>query len=340
MRCERPPDGNLLSAKNADQHRMDHKTLFLYLFSLAILANCRQNHETRHRPGTKHELIKSSHKPWTAFLNKIRWTNTVGSNSDSADLKALSEEKQKHLKKPTLESSIISLAENLKIPYFLRTGNIRLSRADSTNCTCDPTYSCSTTCTSLEPRCGGTCTHFTEYEAQYYYYHNSTLLSTCVETYESSCSFTSTTCTSSTTSITSTTSTAAFDATAAALVAAAAAVAFAVGIPVGLRASEIRSQSEQRNGVNLLVEDFLSGSGFLNFQTPVNFQSIPVDGFDFVSDGCGNHLARFDDGRCYSLLHRGPCSNPRYWVTVDPITLKVFKLRFCSFEWLIKHLFP
>lgn len=51
---------------------------------------------------------------------------------------------------------------------------------------------------------------------------------------------------------------------------------------------------------------------------------FPVPGPSFPDDGCGDASVRFGDGRCHSVLRRGPCSNPRHWMTVDPITLSVY----------------
>lgn len=46
-------------------------------------------------------------------------------------------------------------------------------------------------------------------------------------------------------------------------------------------------------------------------------------------DGCASTSVRFDDGNCYPLMGRKPCGDPQQWVTVDPETFKVCKLKCC-----------
>ena len=83
-------------------------------------------------------------------------------------------------------------------------------------------------------------------------------------------------------------------------------------------------------------------------QTPFIAVEIPVQGQSLPSDGCRFGSALFNDTKlqyepnnyqqtyqetdvCNALLTRGNDEDPRYWVTIDPKTLKVTKK--C---WLIK----
>jgi len=118
-----------------------------------------------------------------------------------------------------------------------------------------------------------------------------------------------------------------------AAVAAAAVVAIAVGVGVSVgsavSAAAVQS-SNQASQIQGQVTQFLGGGGgggFFNTQTPVNDVTIPVLGNDQPDDGCGDSSVRFQDGKCYPVLKRGPCSNPYFWVTVDPKTLMVSNLR-------------
>ena len=60
--------------------------------------------------------------------------------------------------------------------------------------------------------------------------------------------------------------------------------------------------------------------------TPINTLPIPVLGSHSIAtfDGCGDSSIRMTaDGKCHPLLRQGPCSNPRFWLTIDPKSLKV-----------------
>ena len=71
-------------------------------------------------------------------------------------------------------------------------------------------------------------------------------------------------------------------------------------------------------------------------RAPVPENTKPGD-FSLPDDKCGDFSVRFkDDDYCYPLLERGPCSNPYFWVTVDPYTFKVTSV----FEfWLLVKVF-
>jgi len=113
-----------------------------------------------------------------------------------------------------------------------------------------------------------------------------------------------------------------------AAIVAAAVVAIAVGVAVsvGSAVAAAVQSSNQANQNQGQVTQFLAGGGvggFFNTQTPVNDVTIPVLGKDQPGDGCGDSPVRFQDGRCYPVLKRGPCDNPYDWITVDPVSLTV-----------------
>lgn len=57
--------------------------------------------------------------------------------------------------------------------------------------------------------------------------------------------------------------------------------------------------------------------------TPFFQQMMPVNG-SIPDDGCDSNSVRFaNDRNCYPVLGRGPCNDPKQWVTVDPYTFKV-----------------
>ena len=59
-------------------------------------------------------------------------------------------------------------------------------------------------------------------------------------------------------------------------------------------------------------------------RTPINSLPIPVMGSNFTNfGGCGDSSVRMTDGKCYPLLRQGPCSDPGYWLTIDPNSLTV-----------------
>ena len=78
-------------------------------------------------------------------------------------------------------------------------------------------------------------------------------------------------------------------------------------------------------------------TGFFFAGAPVNALEIPVtvQGGNLPTDGCPINAALFggigrqlqENGTCYPLLTRGPCVDPRFWVTLDPNT-KLVKM--CS----------
>ncbi|XP_032793319.2 uncharacterized protein LOC116930070 [Daphnia magna] len=56
--------------------------------------------------------------------------------------------------------------------------------------------------------------------------------------------------------------------------------------------------------------------------TPFFQQMMPVNG-SIPDDGCDSNSVRFaNDRNCYPVLGRGPCNDPKQWVTVDPYTFK------------------
>lgn len=57
--------------------------------------------------------------------------------------------------------------------------------------------------------------------------------------------------------------------------------------------------------------------------TPFFQQMMPVNG-SIPEDGCDSNSVRFkNDGICYPVLSRGPCNDPKKWVTVNPYTFEV-----------------
>ena len=73
-----------------------------------------------------------------------------------------------------------------------------------------------------------------------------------------------------------------------------------------------------------LITNRLDFDDFPFLRTPINSLSIPVTGSNFTNFcGCGDNSVWMTDGKCYPLLRQGPCSNPRYWLTIDPKSLKV-----------------
>lgn len=107
---------------------------------------------------------------------------------------------------------------------------------------------------------------------------------------------------------------------------AAAAVAIAVGVAVPIGSAAITDEVQSSNQaiqIQQVISQFLSNGGFFDTETPVNDMIIPVEGYDPPEYGCGDSSVRFKDGKCYPVLKRGPCRNPYYWITVDPVRLTV-----------------
>ena len=88
------------------------------------------------------------------------------------------------------------------------------------------------------------------------------------------------------------------------------------------------------NGGYGIVHEGSSGKEGNNFfeledhvpRTPINSLTISIEGLNVTGsfDGCGDSSIRMtEDGKCHPLLRQGPCSNPRFWLTIDPISLKV-----------------
>lgn len=98
----------------------------------------------------------------------------------------------------------------------------------------------------------------------------------------------------------------------------------AVAIAVGVALPTAEVFWNQTDEIQVEVEQFISnGELFDTLLMPVNDLPIPVPGKNLQDDGCGYSSIRFKDGRCYPLLKRGPCSNPYFWVTLDPVRLTV-----------------
>lgn len=196
---------------------------------------------------------------------------------------------------------------------------------DIGGCICISSPSCSVTCTSFESQCGRTCTHVYEFSAKLFVIANQTdvLTTTFVTSYSKGCEQVTAGCSTTAVAVAATVD-------AAAVAAAAAVVAIAVGVgiavPVWSAAAVATEQSSrQENQIQEQVAKFLStgGRGLFDNRTPQNELAIPVPGKDLQDDGCGDSSARFQDGRCYPVLKRGPCRNPYFWITVDPVKLTV-----------------
>ena len=96
-------------------------------------------------------------------------------------------------------------------------------------------------------------------------------------------------------------------------------IATAVAVPISIVALTTESESF----VNPPFPIPNSFTFLLTQQTPVNTLDIPVQGESFPPDGCRINAASFN-GTCYPLLTRGPCGDPRFWLTLDPNTLRVW----------------
>lgn len=113
-------------------------------------------------------------------------------------------------------------------------------------------------------------------------------------------------------------------------------VAIAVGVAVPVGSAAIADEVQSSNQANQIQEDisqFLSNEGFFDIEAPVNDMIIPVEGYDLPDYGCGDSSVRFQEGKCYPVLKRGPCRNPYYCIPVSPVNLtleKYFQLLFFS----------
>ncbi len=211
---------------------------------------------------------------------------------------------------PIIESSFVP-EEELR----LASQDFNLRQTDNGGCTCFSSPRCSVTCTSLESRCGRTCTHAIEFSAKYYEIDSNQIYTqTFVKSYSTGCEQVTVGC------------------IATAVAAAAVAIAVGVAVPVGSAAAAAAAAAaatpavpspSQANAIQVQIAQFLSNGGLFDTLTPVNDLSIPVRGDDLPDDGCGDSSVRFRDGRCYPVLKRGPCRNPYYWITVDPVRLTV-----------------
>lgn len=98
-----------------------------------------------------------------------------------------------------------------------------------------------------------------------------------------------------------------------------------IGSSLGISVShQIKKMNQiQRQETIQKVNQFLISGTFLSAPVPLNDLSIPVIGSDLPNDGCGDGSVRFSDGLCYPVLKRGPCRHINYWITVDPVSLRV-----------------
>lgn len=201
---------------------------------------------------------------------------------------------------PLIESSFVA-EEELRLASS--TYNLRQFTYNSSS---SSLLWCSVTLTSLESYCGRTCTHTTEFSASFYSLNPfngsfTTYTKTFTTSYSSGCEQITAKC------------------RATAVGALAVAAAMAIAVRVAAPAAEPNQGAE----IQQQVAQFISSGGLFDTLTPVNNLPIPVPGENLPDDGCGYSSVRFQDGRCYPVLKRGPCRNPYYWVTVDPLRLTV-----------------
>lgn len=294
---------------------VDRKGLMVFLlFSIPIIAASEhQKQGSDHNfIGLFQSLFKITHRSWLQLLDKTQWMSkkAIEDNSEKTNISALADQKRINnnllLPSATVEGSIVP-NEDLQLPHFVPF--LRESRqASSSSCTCTPTPDCKITCTSLEMRCRRTCTHYTVFTAEYYRKRHLPSFSTSVYIYDNNCESLSSACIATTRAV--------------AALAIAAVVAIAVAVPVGLQFTQ-KDQFIPTEEIYQQVDEFLNDSRFIDNKTPVSRLTFPVSGIDFPGDGCGDNSVQFSDGNCYPVLRRGNCSNPQYWVTVDPITLQV-----------------
>ncbi|KZS08618.1 Uncharacterized protein APZ42_027307 [Daphnia magna] len=294
--------------------------LFSLVFLIPHLSG--SEHQTN---GANHQLadgfqsfFKTRYKSWLQVLDGINSKKHTAGDNELTALDAVTKQKKTNnlvLTSPTIEGSIVP-TKALRIPYFLRFGKIAQEnrQASSFTCTCKPSPTCSTTCTSLEVRCGRTCTHSTIFTVECGCNggrHQGASLSTSLSVRSDGCATLNAGCLATVGAV------GAVGAVVGAVVAAAAAVAVAVAVPVGLQLSEV-DQSEMEQ----FEPQFLDIGVIVGQQTPANNIEFPVNGNDFPDDGCGDNSVRFSDGNCYPVLRRGPCTDPHQWVTLDPVTIQ------------------
>ncbi|XP_057370173.1 uncharacterized protein LOC130691269 [Daphnia carinata] len=290
------------------------------LFSLVFLVThlTGSEHQTN---GANHQLadgfqsfFKTRYKSWLQVLDGTNLKKYTTGGNELTTVDAVTAQKKINnlvLTSPNIEGSIGPI-KALRVPYFLRFGkNAQEDRqANSLTCTCEPTPTCSTTCTSLEIRCGRTCTHSTIFTAECGCHggrHQATSTSSSVSS--NGCATLNAGCLATVGAV------GAVGAVVAA--AAAVAVAVAVAVPVGLQLSGVGPSETERFDPQVLDIGDIFGQ-----RTPVNNLTFPVNGNDFPADGCGDNSVRFSDGNCYPVLTRGPCADPHRWVTLDPATIQ------------------
>ena len=214
--------------------------------------------------------------------------------------------------------------------------------------TCSASSTCSTICSSVSFTCLQSCTIFTSLTAVYY-----TSYSFVSETgaipgvFTFSSSFTTSAGSSTSSSITiysvgceslstacSTTTSNRLARVAVAVAAVAAIAVVGVGAGVGMAQAQLGVNNQQQpQQVQQQVANFpqntVGRSVGVVAPTPNNNLPIPVTGPNFRNDGgCDDESIVFNDGNCYPVLRRGPCTDGRQWITVDPLTLRVDAIPF------------
>ena len=121
--------------------------------------------------------------------------------------------------------------------------------------------------------------------------------------------------------------------TTAAVAVAVAVGAVAIGVGAAAQAAQnIANQQQQQiqQQLALILADNgggisagINGNGAEIAFTPSNSLLVPVNGLNFKNFGdCGDgSILSSDDGVCYPLLRRRPCTDPRHWFILDPISL-------------------
>ena len=301
--------------------------LVFLLFAIPILAaSGHQNHGShQHFTGIFKSLFNTPYRLWLNLLDKTQRNSkkSIEDNRETTDAFTLAELKRTNnleLPSTTVEGSIVP-NEDLHVSHFSKPFLRENRQGNGCSCSCIPTPTCETTCSSLEIQCGQTCTHITIFTADSDYYGGGYVpsLSTSLAIYNNNCDSLGYACT--------TTVTVANVAMAnAAVVIAIAAVAIAVAVPVGLHQTptdQFIPIEETDQFIPIEQTDQISFDIVIENNTPVSELTFPENGIDFRFDGCGNNSVQFSDGNCQPVLRRGNCSNPQHWVTLDPITLQV-----------------
>ncbi len=231
-----------------------------------------------------HSKKPSALETWFKLLSG--WTSSASINRNSP---------------PLLIESSFPTGEQLKLAS--RSFNLRQFSYNSGS-----SYYCIVTYTSIQSYCGRTCTQTTELSAYFYTLSNIGLYST-----------TTTTLTTSYSPLCDQVTAGCIATAAVAAAAIAGAIAIGVAVPLGSAAA---APDDPVFNIPTPSPTVVNGGLFEN-QTPVNNLAIPVPGSNFPNDGCGDSSIIFQDGQCYPVLKRGPCRNPHYWVTVDPVRLMV-----------------